>query len=262
MHQHDSRKLSCGLYKQCILTGSGYGTKMPSTGQFKYPHLFLTVLETESPRSGNQHGGALVRDFLGEASHWPVVITKKGKRRKLSGVSCIRALMLFMRSPPPLTQLLSKAPYWKLEFEHMMSGEGHTHTFSPQHILIKNEQSRMADWCSNQETQSTRTVICILITNGCFTNQYLEFQKRDFIGENRGWSTPTMHADCIFVLLWCLRNTPCLWLNRMKTLGWLWPVSLGPGLSLNLRSVAEHGLLNMPLSRHRIRTPLLACCWC
>ena len=63
-------------------------------------NLFLTALETESPRSRYQHGQVLVRALFQVTDCTFSLYSHIVERRNKFSVALLRALIPFMRAPP------------------------------------------------------------------------------------------------------------------------------------------------------------------
>ena len=98
-------------------------TKITEVEWLKY-HLFLLFLELRSPRSRHQQIQCLVRTSFWFISRYFVMFSHGRRARRFSGVSFIRALILFIRAPPtgpdhlPKTLLLSTITLG-LSFQHI-----------------------------------------------------------------------------------------------------------------------------------------------
>lgn len=92
----------------CVFHCQGCSDRTPQPGWLiNIRNVFFTVLEVESLRSRNQHGGVRTLFQVSEFLLCPHMVEGA---RKPSGASFIRALIPFMRAPPSGHKPLPKAP--------------------------------------------------------------------------------------------------------------------------------------------------------
>ena len=86
-----------------VLVCLGSYSRIPHTGWLiNNRNLFLTVLEAGSLRSGCRRGQILMRALFwaGDSCRLSASSHSRERTRELPGVSCITALIPFMRAPP------------------------------------------------------------------------------------------------------------------------------------------------------------------